>query len=367
MVKRIAFASLLLLIGRCVEPYQFAIKDASPSLVIEAWISDKSFSETLSYPSDGRYFTVKLSETGDVTNARPVPVTGATVLLLTNDGETWRYTEEDAGSYLLLDKDFKARADIEYKLQITLSDENVFESGWQQMPDTEVPPMGEVGFTETEKQVYVMEALHWVLRTKKVAVANINVPVNHSGTHINYRWTYAPMWIYIAPLSSVIDPGHICWATDANYLNTFDLQIDRSGGYKKDLFFFPTIRNERIFEKFSVLVTQHEMTDGYFNFWKEMKDRNEGSRLNDVPPYNLQTNYFCTTASKRVSGFFGVVREQAKRWYFTRKDLSYNVTNTLRADCLVVYGPGPPALECTDCRGYSFGKATTTEPAWWEP
>ena len=153
-------------------------------------------------------------------------------------------------------------------------------------------------------------------------MANISVPENNTGEVIRYRWTYSPMWIYRAPLSSVIDQGHVCWATDENYLKTYALQEDRAGGYKEDLFFMQTVRNERIFEKFSVLVTQHVMDDRYYNFWKEMKERNEASALAEIPPYNLQTNYFSTTDDKRVTGYFGVVSEQARRWYFSRNDLS---------------------------------------------
>jgi hypothetical protein len=172
------------------------------------------------------------------------------------------------------------------------------------------------------------------------------------------------MWIYVAALISTNDPVYRCWATDAYYLNSYGLQTDYAGGYKKDLFFFPTIRNERIFEKFSVLITQHALTESYYNFWKEMKDQNEGSSLIDTPPFNLRTN-FSSTGGTRVSGYFGVTAEQAKRWYFNKDDLSYYMENTLKADCLVVYGPGPPAPECLDCREYSFGKATTVRPSWW--
>jgi len=356
---------LFLFLAGCIEPYEFVIHDGATSLVVEAYISDRSFNETLSYPSDGNYFTVKLSETGDVTNRRPVPVSGAKVELISSSGGLWTYTEVKKGILNLLDEDFKAESGTEYKLRISLSDENIYESEWEALPETVVPPMGEIGFTETEKQFYVMEASEWVLRTFQGVETNIRVTENDTREPIYYRWTFSPTWIYKAPLSSVVDPGHICWATDVNYLNLFGLQTDRTGGYHKDLFFFRTIRNERIFEKFSVLVTQHAMTQPYYNFWKEMKDQNEGSSLVDSPPYNLKTNFFSTTQEKRVSGYFGVVREQAKRWSFSKKDLSYTVVNTLRDDCLVDYG-GPPAPECTDCRAYSFGVATARKPTWWQ-
>lgn len=365
MLKRLRFLLLFLLIAGCIEPYEFVIRDASPSLVIEAYISDRSFTETLSYPSDGRYFTVKLSETGDVTNSRPKPVNGAIVELESSAGERFVYNPAADGLYMLINNDFKAEAGVTYRLRVSLEDETVYESGWEALPDTEVPPMGDISFTEDEKQVYVMEAMQWVLRPKKIFTANIHVTENPSRETIYYRWTYEPMWIYFAPLGSSIDPGYKCWATDKNYLNSYTLQTDRAGGYRKDLFFMPTIRNERIFDQLSVLVLQHATTEPFFSFWNEMQQQNEGSALLDIPPYNLKTNFTSLAGGKRVSGYFGVVKEQAKRWYFSRKDLSYNVVHTLRADCLVDYGPGGPAPECLDCREYSFGKATTVEPSWW--
>ncbi|MGC1240048.1 MAG: DUF4249 domain-containing protein [Chryseosolibacter sp.] len=365
MLKKLKFLPLFLLIAGCIEPYEFVIRDASPSLVIEAYISDRSFNETLSYPSDGRYFTVKLTETGDVTNSRPKPVNGAIVELLTSKGESFFYNPTDEGLYKLVNADFSAETGVEYKLRVSLADETIYESGWEALPETEIPPMGEIGFAEGEKQVYVMEAMQWVLRTKKIVTANIRVAENANRETIYYRWSYSPMWIYFAPLSSSIDPGNKCWATDGNYLNSYTLQTDRAGGYVKDLFFMQTIRNERIFDQLSVLVLQHATTESFYYFWKEMQDQNEGSALLDTPPYNLKTNFESRTGERRVSGYFGVVKEQAKRWYFNRKDLSYNVVHTLRADCLVDYGPGGPAPECLDCREYSFGKATTVEPSWW--
>lgn len=360
-----SFFAFVIVMG-CVEPYEFVVRNEEPGLVIEASISDKSFNETLAYPSDGRYFTVKLSLTGDVTNVRPVPVTGARIALRTSDGQALHYTEDQNGSYVLLDKDFKALRGVEYQLHVVLSDEQVYESDWEALPQTLAPPMGEIGFTETEKEVYVLEATKWFLKTKQFATANISVPENTTGERIHYRWTYSPMWIYVAPLARQNDPAAMCWATDPVYLNSFSLQSDRSGGYQKNLFDIETVRNARIYKKLSVLVTQQVMTDPYFSFWQEMKERNEQSALLDRPPFNLETNFSSPTGDKKVSGFFGVTAEQAKRWYFDRTLLSYHVEDTMLADCLVVYGPDPPAPECFTCTEYSFGKAVTTRPSWWQ-
>lgn len=358
------FALLALLLG-CIDPYTFVIHDPIPALVIEAHISDKSFRETLLYPSDGRYFMVRLTYTGSVTNTRPEPVNGATVELLTGDGDIFLYSPHGQGNYVLLDSMFAAKKGIQYKLRISLLDGHIYESAWEAMPDILMPVMGEVRFSETVKQMYAMEAGNWVLKTRKMVAVHIDVPENESGETIYYRWTYSPTWIYLAPLASTNSPVYRCWATDPTYLNTYSLQVDKSGKYRKDLFEVLSVRNERLFEKFSLLVTQHAMTESYYSFWREMKARNEGGSLAGIPPYNLRTNFTAVTGGKPVSGYFGVTSEQATRWYFNVNDLSYDVDNTLKAECLIQYGPDGPAPECFDCRQYSFGVATTEQPSWW--
>ena len=89
MLKRLHFFISFILIASCIEPYEFRIVDNNPTVVIEASISDKSFTDTKAYPSDGRYFTVKLSKTSDVINVRPEMITGASVTLISDQGNEW--------------------------------------------------------------------------------------------------------------------------------------------------------------------------------------------------------------------------------------------------------------------------------------
>jgi hypothetical protein len=278
-------------------------------------------------------------------------------------GGQWIYTENKPGVYLLLDNNFKALPDRKYRLVITEQD-NVYESRWEQLPSLTPPVMGEIGFIETEKDFFVMEANEWVVRTKKGIEPYVEVPANPTGETIYYRWEYEPTWIYVAPLAARTSPQGVCWATSSYFLVDYTLQADNVGGYNKPLFFIETVRNVKLFEKFSLLVKQYALNDGDYYFWKEMQERATGVGINEVPPYNLESNYISKTEGKQVYGYFGVGREQARRWYFTLKDLSYFVENTLKADCLVDYG-GPPAPECTDCRQYTDGDATNQKPVWW--
>lgn len=367
MARNVKYFFLFLLIVSCIEPYEFVIPDDSRALVVEAFISDKSFSETKSYPSDGRYFSATLSYTGDVTNVRPEMISGASVLLTNDLGEQWDYTESatQPGTYYLINDDFRALKGVKYKLKVVPPNDYGYESEWEELPAVETPAMGGVGFAETEVQRYIIESGKSVLKSVKGVTTNIMLPANTTNDKIFYRWEFMPLWIYIAPLTSSSSPGYKCWATDRNYISDYVLQPDVAGNYRRDLFFMETIRNERLFEDFSVLVLQYALDEEYYSFWNEMQQQVLGGALFDMPPYNLRSNFQAIEGDRNVSGYFGVVQEQAKRWYFNKGDLSYNVENTLKADCLVVYGPGGPAEECLDCRFYSFGTTTTTKPAWW--
>ena len=89
-----------------------------------------------------------------------------------------------------------------------------------------------------------------------------------------------------------------------------------------------TVRNAKVFVRYSSLIVQHAMTEEFYFFWKEMQEQNEGGAIFDKPPFNLHSNFHSLNGDKKVSGYFGVVQEQAMRWYFDIRDLSYYVENT---------------------------------------
>lgn len=352
----------------CVEPYEFRIDNNEPSLVVEGYISTLSFDNYTEYPADGRYFTVKLRLTSDVKNVADEFVTGASVKIINDMKQEWTYLESHSslGTYILDDKNFKAEIGVLYKLQITLSEGKTYESSWEGLTNETLPAIGNVGFQEVEKQVYVVEAGEEVVTTIKGINVFVELPPHDDDSPIYYKWDFDPTWIYIAPKALHMSPEKICWATNERYLQHYALQTDYVGGYNKNLFFMETVRNERIFERFSVLVRQSAVSEDFYYFWKEMQEQTQQKGLFDKPPYNLKTNIKSLTGEEKVSGYFGVVSEQIRRWYFNKDDLSYIIQNTMKADCEVVYGPGPPAPTCVSCLDYHNGSSTNVKPSWWE-
>jgi hypothetical protein len=364
------FIVILFSFSWCIEPYDFKIINNEPTLVVESYISNKSYLESLDFPSDGRYFEIKLKRTSDVSNIHDQAESNAKVTLLNNLNEEWEYSEAPHGSgrYFLFNNEFKAQKSVQYKLQINLANGESYESSWEMLPETHVQEMGDISFKEVVEQGYVREAGEEIIRDIDGVEIYVNLPENNMDTPLFYRWNFTPIWIYTTtfPPRNPADKNPKCWITNNYYLTNFILQKDNAGGYPQKLTFLKTTGNHRVYKKFSLLITQRIMSEEYFNFWNEMQEQSEKGGLFDTPPSNLKTNFKALNTNNKVSGYFGVVEENATRWYFDINDLSYQVEDDVIELCNISYGPdGPGGPECYNCIEYPYGDPSSSKPSWW--
>jgi len=368
-LSKISFIIILFTFSWCVEPYDFEIVNNDPILVIESYISNKSYLESLEFPSDGRYFEVKLKQTSDVININDQPVSGAMVKLVNNLNKEWEYDEipQGSGRYLLMEDNFKAQQSTQYKLQVNLANGKAFESSWEELPESVSQKMGGISIKEVVRQGYVYESGEEVIRDLEGIDIYVNLPENINSSPLFIKWNFTPTWTYIAPFTSSYQDFHKCWISNSYYLSNFVLQKDYIGGYPQKLQFVETTGNDRIYEEFSLLINQYTMNEKYFLFWQDLLEQSEKGGLFDAPPYNLQTNFTTLNSNNKVSGYFGIVEEQAQRWYFTKSELSYIVEDNLLELCRIVYGRGEPpgGPPCYSCLEYPQGNSTNVKPEWW--
>jgi len=349
---------------RCSEVYDLKIENEKPALVVEALISDVSFEESKSYPSDGRFFTTKLRWTSDVASVRDAAVITAVVTLIDSNDNSWYYTPSGTpGEYVLFDNDFHVERGVKYKLRITLEDGHEYESSWEQIPQDPSGPIGDVDFKETIVQKYVYQGGDRVLKDVKGIDVRINLPPNSAEDPLYYIWKFKPTWTYKSPLISIFSDVYECWITSDYYLSDFALQKDYVGSYDKSLFFIEIDHNDKIFDAFTTLITQYSVSEEYYNYWKEITEQGERGGLFDPPPFNLHTNFQAKDPDLKVYGYFGVVEEQAIRWWFNTLDLSYPVKNRWKDDCTQMRLVQPP--KCNNCLLYMGGVSTNIKPGWW--
>lgn len=367
--------TILLLFTGCVQPFEFNRNNLDPQLVIEAYVSDLSYNESLESPSNGRYFIVKLKYSRPVDKFLGDSITPfAEVKLIDDLNKEWRYAEnfKEWGTYFLPDQEFEARNDRKYKLQITTHDELVYESGWEKLPSKTSTPVEEIWFEEEEIKAYYYSAGERKIKDHQIINVSTSIPANSDGQVRYYKWEYSPMWVYEAPLAlAELMPYRKCWITSTLYLNNYVLQEGVIGGLDKELFNLKIENNNRLYKNFSVLIFQQNLSKDYFYFCKLMQEQTKPNGIFDTPPANLPTNFTCLNdPSKKPVGYFGVINESTRRWYFNKDDLSYYVQDNDQRDCLVKYNrpQDPPdyAPECLYCLAYTKGDATLVKPSWWK-
>ncbi|MGK0138881.1 MAG: hypothetical protein ACI9DJ_002337 [Algoriphagus sp.] len=367
MKRLIAFIAVLMIFS-CSERFDFNVESPTLGLVIEASISDKSFVESLSFPSDGRYFKAKLSLTGDVDNIRNVKVTGSEVTLKSNAGDMWLYEEDpmDRGTYYLRNDFFGAEPNVSYKLMVDFAGGKHFESNWEHIPLND-NLVGDFKIVETYEEQYVYEIDEFVIKNYRGVDVMLEIPETSKPDDRFVRWSFEPTWIHRASLAEVGFEGRFCWITNDKYLKDFVLQKDRGVAYEKRMFFLQTVRNEFVYEYFSALVHQEVMSEGYFQFWTDLDAQKDKGGLFDQPPFGLSTNWTTENLEWSVNGYFGVVSESAKRWELTLPDLSYAVVNPLKEICdeISEIDPETGPDQCMDCRNYNRGISTNIPPTWW--
>ncbi|WP_258105170.1 DUF4249 domain-containing protein [Marinoscillum sp. MHG1-6] len=360
MQRGVFLILLIVQVTSCIEPYQFELEQEVTYLVVDARVSNVSFNETLNYPSEGRLFIVSLGFSNKPSNVRDKTLTGANVFIEDDQGGKMIYDEMGDGEYVILDPDFKIMEGRSYRLTIE-DGQDIYHSRWEELPD-KTEPMKSVYFEEDQMKVLVYKAGEPELETVEAVSIYVDVPSNGIDTRY-YMWDYDAHWVYRAPLASR-QGSIICWVNEPLYLRDYTLKLDKNGGYPQKLFQVQTIRNERVYEELTVLVKQYLLNKGYFFYLKDLQLLASREGLFEEPPYNPQSNiYHESDSEKKVLGYFGVVREQAQRWYLTDNDLSYFVPSTTLEDCTA--HEQEPSPQCYDCMEYSRGEPVNEKPFWW--
>lgn len=352
----------------CVEKYEFSVKNKKTGISIDAFISNKSYTNTVDYPSDGRFFTVKLSSISDVTNVSDNKISHAIVTLIDDENNHWNYFEDNnnPGEYILNNIDFKAVYGVKYKIKVETPSGEIFESNWESMP-VEDTFIGEINIEESTvyKNTWIDNGEKVIRQPYPGIYVKVKLPEVSKEDSTYYRWDFEPLWIYIAPYASDNSSIKKCWVTSDYYLNDFTLEKVNKGNYDKNLFFLETKNNNKVYEYFSALIIQKSISKDYYNYHKELQEQgSDGGGIYPQAPYNLRGNFSCTNGESEAVGYFGVYTENSTRWVFDESKLSYGINNDLKEICESILEFPIPTSPCLNCL-YTNGNSENTPPEWW--
>ncbi len=352
---------MILVLGACIEDFEFEGISVREGVVVEGYITNQSYNDLLALSVPTRYFTLKLSNVGDLENVRNRPVLGAKIELHQDDGVVYDYAEMGDGEYGLFYEDFKADIGRGYHLEITLPDGKKVISEIETL-EKEME-MGAFSLVEGTKLNYENIRGEVSIVEQEGIDFYVTTLDNELTEPVYYKWDMVITWVYNAALAEDNNPLKYCWASSRYFFKEYQLLEDRDGGIAKELFFLET-QGSRFNHGYSVLIRQTVMNSGYYTFWKEVEKQLNQSELFATPPYNIESNL--SSDEIDVFGFFGVVNEEFGRWYFDEKEIS-NYGGWVNDERCAFGPPYPPW--CFDCTtlAYEDSPVSSTMPDWWDP
>ncbi|HVN58658.1 MAG TPA: DUF4249 domain-containing protein [Bacteroidales bacterium] len=291
-------AIMLLLLSGCVEKFNPDIKENKNLLVVEGMVTDQPES-----------YKIKLSISQPVTGATTKTVlSGATVSVSDNDGNSYPFTEYRPGEYRSDSTRFRGEIGKKYSLHVNTSSTIIGDFNFQSYPVElkEVPLIDSVYY---ERVVTGIDQYN-----NQVEGCQIYLDTHDDSGKCNYyRWTYSETWEFHLRWDL---PNSVCWRTensyDINLKNTADLAENRINRFPLH---FVDNSTDRLGVEYSILVSQYSVSEDEFNFWTKVKNVTQDvGGLYDVIPASINGNITCVEdPSRQVLGYFSVSGKATKR------------------------------------------------------
>lgn len=289
---------LLIISGSCITQFIPEISEDQELLVVEGLVTDQ--------PRPNR---VKLSSSlplNEMSSARPV--TGCTVSISDDLGNTFSLYEKENGIYETDSARFKGIIGRTYTLHIKRSigsrDYNYESEAMEMKP---VPPIDSIYY---EKEVIKEADEGWF------GIDACNVYLNTHDPHNScnyYRWTFTETWV-LRLLFPV--PNGTCYITETTKkVNVKSTASMKEAKIVKQPINYISNLTDRLKVRYSILVNQYSMTEDEFTYWDKAQDFiNQVGGLYDIIPSSIPNNLrHVGFPEEKVLGYFSVSSVSTKR------------------------------------------------------
>jgi len=389
-IELIAICFFILLLNSCIQSFfpDLNEDDSEPFLVVEGLITDEKGP-----------FKVHLTKSGPVDQLYyNEPVTGADVMIVDNNGNSWQLIDNQNGWYETEDKNLKGISGTTYMLKIGDTEGNNFESVPELMQ--EVPDIDSVYFEEV-KHVRFENGL-----TYEDNWLNILLDTHDpAGKTMYWLWKFEETWEicmlnYVHVLHGAIDSPdkfyrdevveidpekEVCWVT----LPSKSVIIESTAASMESAIKGFVIQSlgpdeDKLHIRYSIFIKQYSLNKELYNYWEQLKKVNEdaGGMYNTLPA-PVYGNIQCVAGSKKVLGYFSASSVKTKRIFIGSSD--HHITTVSPYDnCLYLTDPNPYLYDrwvyfttiantdiklwvydddyCIDCRAYG----TNVKPDFWK-
>jgi len=294
------------LMAACRKPYTPpAISSPGIYLVVEGVINNGSDSTI-----------IKLSRTVNL-SSNPVsnPVTGATVLVQSNQNTSFPLVERKPGMYSC--PGVNLNNSYQYRLSINTGSEQ-YQSDY--VPVLNSPPIDSVGYTIASNGLNIYSNTHDPTNT-----------INY------YRWDYQETWLYHPTYTSgYISNGDTvlvrtpaqeeedCWPSDTSSTIILNSSARLSKAVIVDNpITFVASTSQKLGDEYSIVVHQYALTADAYTFWQILKTNTENlGSIFDAQPSQLPGNIHSLTNPKEpVVGYISVGSVASKRIFIHDQQL----------------------------------------------
>ena len=354
-INRLAFLFLILLDG-CVDRFDIPITAALERLVVDGLITDQPGPYTVKL-----YNSIPLQDQLEKINW----VTGASVTLFDNEGNTEWMTETSPGNYQTTAGGMQGVIGKSYYIRIVLRDDTIYESE----PELLQAP-GEI--TSLYYEFHQNENPYL---SDKVTSTNgfqvfLDAKVDPSQPYIRWRWTgtfsiraypefqvkYVPIRTpvpdpppcsgYIAPRGRLENVGPCtcctCWFSDHSVTPLLsDKKFIGDGTLTRIPLAFVEASRRTMHEKYFLAVEQMSVSEVAYDFWTKVKKQQAiGSDLFQTPPAATLGNITRVSDSGiPVIGLFGASAIRTEFLTLDKTDLPYPLgeMDSVRMSCTRAY------------------------------
>lgn len=304
----IALLVLLCCLQSCIEPFEPTLEGAEDTLVVDGMITD----------APGPY-TVKLSLSFDPYAPVTLPVTGAKVTIIEENGVEEILTEEVPGTYQTATNGIQGQVGKSYKVKIETTDGSVYESPFQtiqaSVPIEKVEPALEYRFFETAGKD--VPGYQFYLTSAPAADSESYFMWLQEGT-FKYTARYPLTYIYNNGPIDVDDPFEfmVCYKDDLiQEVHTYSTLNVAGNKIENIPLTFVRADIRQLSNRYSLLVRQFALSKTAYDYWRNVEGQfaNLGS-LYTVQPFQIRGNIKNTADEEEVVlGYFTVAGESNLR------------------------------------------------------